>query len=86
VDRLDTNQARDYLISVERGQEFAISTNGNIVMEVYGPDGQLIPDAAGISTFSMQAPIGGEYRFRVTPRSQDPANYTVDVTIRPPRP
>ncbi len=86
VDRLDTNQARDYLISVERGQEFAISTNGNIVMEVYGPDGQLIPDAAGIRGFSMQAPIGGEYRFRVTPRSQDPANYTVDVTIRPPRP
>ena len=87
VDRLDTNQARDYLISVERGQKFAISTNGNIVMEVYGPDGQLIPDAAGIrGFFSMQAPIGGEYRFRVTPRSQDPANYTVDVTIRPPRP
>ncbi len=85
-DRLDANQARDYLISVERNQEFTISTNGNIVMEVYGPDGQLIPDAAGIRKFSMQAPVGGEYRFRVTPRSQDPANYNVDVTIRPPRP
>lgn len=84
-DRLTPLQTKDYLVNVQRGQGLSLQvTSGQVVMDIYGPDGRIIADAGGVNFFDADVPVTGEYRIRVraNERSNDRTDYSVRVGVR----
>lgn len=56
----------DYIFAVKKTQYFlAKLTGGKAQMVVFEPDGENMPDAAGISEITSQVDVAGNYKIRV---------------------
>ncbi len=57
----------DYLVNIRAGQVLTLKLSGSRSAElvIFDPDGENVPDAAGIREMVSQIDVGGDYKVRV---------------------
>ena len=84
VDNLTPLKTRDYLVNLQQQQDLSLTIlTGDIVMEIYDPNGQVLSNSSG-SFFEFEAPMAGQYRIRLrtNERMNDVTNYSLSVEVK----
>ncbi len=78
----------DYIISLKTTQYFSAKvTGGKAQMVIIEPDGENMPDAAGISEITSKVEVAGNYKIRVLMSRNDArrknakANFTLKLEV-----
>lgn len=76
--------SHDYLLRARAGQTMSVhlASNGDVSFSILSPGGSSLADF--VSDWSGELPESGDYRINVLPptRTSNPAQYTLEVTIR----
>ncbi|HAN74251.1 MAG TPA: serine/threonine protein kinase, partial [Planktothrix sp. UBA8402] len=80
---LKVNQAINYLVSAEAGQQFYASVSGDgVLFTLVGPDQQPINQAASVSLWQGTLPLSGDYTVILQPIPGLPeSNYKLELTL-----
>jgi hypothetical protein len=74
-----------YYLGASAGQTMIVhisSPQGTAVVTISKRNGKLLPGAAGVDDWSGTLPRNGDYELVVGARGGNPADYTLEITIR----
>lgn len=77
--KADGKQGQRYLVNAKASQQMTLSIQG-AKMNILGPDGNPLPDAKNLTSWSAQLSTSGDYQIQIV--TDGPADYTLSVEVR----